>query len=402
MLEKTPDPVTLEGNPNPLALAPDAIRSELERILHSAEFRGSKRCQDFLSFVVEQTLVGHSLKERTIGVAVFSREPTYDTNEDGSVRIKASEVRKRLTLYYAGTGKNSDLRIVVPVGTYSPVFSACPEPGKNLPVVQALIEPLELAPKNGRDRRWQWAGLTAILLLAIAVSATFWLRVHRTPSSFDQFWEPALRNPAPVLVVAAYTSVYLPSPLADDQHLRVGDFQELKDQYVGGGDLMAVSRITGMLSRSGHSYSARMGNVAFEDLRNSSSILIGYSGSQWQEVTKDLRFSIEDEMRGEILDFGKPTGWYPRLTSDRHTDEDYAIISRSLNPQTHSIVILVTGAEQYGTEAAANLITSPELLAEALRGAPKGWQQKNLQWVLRIKVIANSPATPIVIAAHYW
>jgi hypothetical protein len=220
---------------------------------------------------------------------------------------------------------------------------------------------------------------------------------------FDQFWEPVVGNPAPVVVVAAYTSVYLPSPAADyDQPLKISDFIQLKDQYVGGGDLVAVSRISGMLSRTGHSYSTRMGNVAFEDLRSSSSILIGYSSNQWQEVTKDLRFSIDDEIRGEILDSGKPTGWYPHLTADRHTDEDYAIISRSLNPQTHSIVVLVAGSEQYGTEAAANLITSPDLLAEALRGAPKGWQRKNLQLVLRVKVIANSPATPIVIAAHYW
>lgn len=67
----------------------------------------SQRCQEFLRFVVEQSLAGHadSLKERTIGVEAFGRAADYETNLDGVVRIKASEVRKRLSLYYAGSGK---------------------------------------------------------------------------------------------------------------------------------------------------------------------------------------------------------------------------------------------------------------------------------------------------------
>jgi hypothetical protein len=66
------------------------------------------------------------------------------------------------------------------------------------------------------------------------------------------------------------------------------------------------------------------------------------------------------------------------------------------------MIVLVSGCTQYGTEAAAELVTSPTLLAEALRGAPDGWQRKNLQLVLHVKVIANAPASPQVIASHYW
>jgi hypothetical protein len=75
----------------------------LRRILESPEFRSTKRCQDFLTFIVGQTLAGFPLKERTVGAGVFGRDAAYDTNEDGIVRIKASEVRKRLGLYYAGS-----------------------------------------------------------------------------------------------------------------------------------------------------------------------------------------------------------------------------------------------------------------------------------------------------------
>src|SRR5581483_9328687 len=84
------------------SLSRNEIEAELRIILQSTEFRGSKRCQDFLQFVVDETLNGlpNGLKERTIGISVFGRDALYDTNEDGTVRIKASEVRKRLALYY--------------------------------------------------------------------------------------------------------------------------------------------------------------------------------------------------------------------------------------------------------------------------------------------------------------
>jgi hypothetical protein len=66
------------------------------------------------------------------------------------------------------------------------------------------------------------------------------------------------------------------------------------------------------------------------------------------------------------------------------------------------MLVLITGCTQYGTEGAARLITNPELLASALHGAPKGWQTKNLQLVLRMEVIANSPASAQVITSYYW
>jgi hypothetical protein len=55
----------------------EGVRAELERILASPEFKASKRCQDFLQFVVDRALAGvtEDLKERTIGIEVFGRHP---------------------------------------------------------------------------------------------------------------------------------------------------------------------------------------------------------------------------------------------------------------------------------------------------------------------------------------
>src|SRR5256885_9924922 len=98
---------------------PRIIREELQRILVAPSFRSSKRCSEFLRFVVEETLQGRQedLKERTLGVSLFGRSPAYDTPGDPVVRVKANEVRKRLAQYY-DDHSDGPLRIDLAPGSY--------------------------------------------------------------------------------------------------------------------------------------------------------------------------------------------------------------------------------------------------------------------------------------------
>jgi hypothetical protein len=101
----------------------DEILLCLGEILASSEFRTSRRCQEFLSHVVEHCLSGDfdGIKERILGIRVFGREASYDTNYDSIVRVTASDVRKRLLRYYK-TSAPSALRIELPSGSYIPEF----------------------------------------------------------------------------------------------------------------------------------------------------------------------------------------------------------------------------------------------------------------------------------------
>ena len=363
--------------------------------------------------MVEQSLAGHadSLKERTIGVEAFGRAADYETNLDGVVRIKASEVRKRLSLYYAGSGKAAKVVIELPVGSYVPNFTARDPSSTSNGSADASTE--SAAANSGsqvahdgtaiRPGRRSSIGIVLIaagLFVAISLSAYWWHSPH-APSVLNEFWEPVVRGSGPVLIAAAYVPVY-----AHDAQIpnNQGELIFMPDQYVGGGDLVAAASVAGMLGRMGRASEVRVGSaVSFQDMRNSPTVLIGYSSTQWKDVTEDFRFYVDDSDRGMIRDNGKSTEWYPRnVTRDFHTDEDYAVVSRAFLPQTHSMLVLISGCTQYGTEGAANLISNPELLAAALHDAPAGWQHKNIQLVLHMKVIANAPASPKVVAAHYW
>lgn len=104
------------------------VRQQLGKILVSPAFTGSKRTQDFLRLVVEHTLDGElgSLKERMIGAEMFGRPVSYDTGSDSVVRVRASEARKKLALYYSEAGEIPRVRIELPSGSYVPRFSFQP------------------------------------------------------------------------------------------------------------------------------------------------------------------------------------------------------------------------------------------------------------------------------------
>jgi hypothetical protein len=377
------------------------IRAELGRILNSPEFRKSRRCRDFLKFVVEETLAGgsQSINERAIGVRVFGRQPSYDTNEDGIVRISASDVRKRLSLYQNGAGQNVAVSIQLPLGSYVPLFAQTPvEPRPGEPPTVDAQSSRRAAPLTPRTRLWAAVGVLLVATVALGAARRWWLKA---PTAFDEFWAPLLSNPTPVMVTAAYTPVFLPDP---DAHppFSADAYAVLDDQYVGGGDLIAAARITALLSAAHHPHKIRMGgSTTFEDLRGTPVVLIGYASTQWAQLTGSARFSIDDDAAG-IRDNGALTSWVVHRGRTRHADEDYAIVTRAFDQRTHAPLVLVSGCLQYGTEAAANLIATPDLLIDALQGAPAGWPNKNLQLVLRTKVIGNSPATPEIVARHFW
>jgi hypothetical protein len=399
--------------PQPVGISHEAVREELSRVLACHEFRSSKRSQDFLRYVVEHTLAGHAdmLKERTIGIEVFGRSTSYEPSDDATVRVKAGDVRKRLGLYYAEQGAQNPLRIELPAGTYVPEFRV-PELRATDAVSREHQEtippnPLAIAPGPVKPRSiWlRYAGSVATLTVVV-VAAMLWARSRPASTVLDQFWSPVLQGAAPVSLCVAFVPVYgLNRDPSTGNPTRAEDFVLLTDQFVGGGDLIATSRISAMLARMQHAYQLRIGSdVSFQDLRSAPAILVGYSYTRWKEISSQLRFFIDTSREPVgITDNGKLTEWtLPNLPADRRTHEDYAIVSRVFHPDTHAMLVELAGITQYGTEAAADLVTNPDLMAEALRGAPPDWRKQNLQLVLHVKVISGTASSPKVVRAHFW
>ena len=63
-----------------------------------------------------------SLRERMIGAEMFGRPVDYDTANDAVVRVRATEVRRRLAQYYSETEEPPVIHIDLPSGSYVPKF----------------------------------------------------------------------------------------------------------------------------------------------------------------------------------------------------------------------------------------------------------------------------------------
>src|SRR5580693_922420 len=120
-----------------------AVRVHLRSIIGSTAFKGSRRSQEFLQFVVERALGRRfdDLKERILGVELFGRDPSYDTGDDAIVRVTACDVRKRLHQFYAELGREPDFRIEIPTGSYIPeIHNLTPPPALPLATIGSEVE----------------------------------------------------------------------------------------------------------------------------------------------------------------------------------------------------------------------------------------------------------------------
>jgi hypothetical protein len=408
----------------------------LERILAHPLFRNSKRYPNLLRYVVERTLDGHpgELKERNLGVEVFSRDPNYDTNLDPVVRTTAAEIRKRLAQYYHDPTHEGELRIDLPIGSYAARFQTTVEksaPVLTLPVTPVgepapapFIAPAPVAPPpvfapvpltRLRPRRWLYRG--AVLAIAAALMAVGWKLALPRPA-LDRLWAPVLESSSPVLVcvgqrafVARPHSEPESAPLASQvagPQTSLFQLYYLGSQNVALPDVITLGRLTGLLQAKGKAYHVRgEGSTTFDDVRDGPVVLIGAFNNDWSmRLTGKRRFSFERDGdlfwikdsqnssdKSHAVNYALP---YLQLT------EDFALISRVLDPVTERTVVLAGGLTGYGTMAAGEFLINPAYMETVVGRAPRNWGRKNVQILVSTKVIDGKSGPPRVLTAYFW
>ena len=146
--------MSAEGNGNPLSgtgshlgLSEDAVRQQLAKVLASPEFQRSPLLCDLLLFIVERTLAGHAheIKGYNVATQVLGKNADFDADKDRIVRILAGRLRRTLERYYLTRGRQDQVRIDIPLGTYVPTFHQAP--GEE-PEAESVAQP-DLAPPSG-------------------------------------------------------------------------------------------------------------------------------------------------------------------------------------------------------------------------------------------------------------
>ncbi len=168
---------TIASSSGQIRVPAEAVRRQLDRLLASPTFANARKLSSFLAFAVAAYLDGTEVKESIIGVEVYGREATYNPKTDSIVRAEATRLRSKLREYYETDGKQDQIRIDLPKGTYRVVVEFASEQGMDRTPLSA--GPLPERPAAGR-RRWALAGAAGlILLIALAVALLEW--GHVTP-----------------------------------------------------------------------------------------------------------------------------------------------------------------------------------------------------------------------------
>jgi hypothetical protein len=427
------------------AIDHQTVLTAVEDILQSAPFRATRQCQDLLRYVVNHSLSGEHelLRERLIGIEVFGRKPDYDTGNDPIVRIRAADLRKKLAQYYHNLEEvETPVRIDVPSGSYRASFQWMTFPAHSKaqtePSGQATLSagsahqvlPLvnENPPSLAKLRRpfRRWVLVAASLAVLLGLSSFLFRRMSRAPESeFDQFWSSFVSSPKPLLVCVGSNAVYR---LSDDlltkyreshhlENLGTESFVDLPagsqlsardivpqpNTFVGVADMAATSQVVALLAQRGKAYQQRLaGDLAYGDLRHTPTILVGGFSNPWtMEMTSDLRFVLVDGERIEDRQ-DKKRVWSIVRSSDGVATDDYAVISRLQNGKNGDTLLALAGIGSYGTQAAGEFITDPQMIARLASSAPTDWNKKNMQVVLHIHVVHLAPSTVDVAAIYFW
>jgi hypothetical protein len=355
-----------------------------------------------LRFVVESALDGRveHLKERTLGVVVFHRPPDYDTNLDPVVRMTAVEIRKRIAQYYQEPGHESELRICFPPGSYRPEFRMPPE----IPVIEPAPAPTAVR-KYGSLRVTTLAGGVIAAMLLVGV---FWAKPGLSPNSaIERFWAPVWNSPTPVLLLIGRAMRApedqggpLPPPPTSISDL-------MREEGVAFADATTLARFTGLMMTKGKPFHIRrFMSVKFDDLRDGPVILIGGFNNDWTlRLSGQLRFQFERARPiSWIADQENPgvRRWFIDTSAPyTQVQDDYAVISRVLDPSTGRLVVTAAGLTKYGTAAAGEFLTDPQYLRDITAKAPRDWDRKNIQIVISTRLMGETSGPPKVIATHF-
>jgi hypothetical protein len=419
-----------------------ALRRHLDDLIEGLAFKGSHRSQQFLRFVVERVLDGgvDQLKERTIGVELFHRLPTYDTGEDAIVRVTASDVRRRLLQHYGRYGDASQFRIRLQPGSYVPEIEqlslptpAPPEIATPQPMPVSTAQELKVGPTPAlRRSRWRVPvpGLVTVTILIVAAALVVGSKPAMATNSLLP-WSAIFRADHPTQLITSDPNIEQLEELTGTD-ISVSDYAN--QHYVSNPDsLSAMQRTFYQFYRHADNAASvdtplavNIGRLApatarilvrsarslrITDLETDDNlILIGSPRSNpWFQIFQnqlDFQFVFSGQLNQEIIRDVRPRPGeqitYVPTARGFATGESFAILALVRNPNQSGKVLLLAGANGEGTEAAGHIASDRDHLLAALGfcGIPPRTQAQDFELLLRLHMMAGSPSTVEMAACH--
>jgi hypothetical protein len=436
------------------------VREVVSRILSSKHFSNAPTKQRFLQLICKAYIDGREdkLNEYMIGCEVYDRDETYNPALDPIVRVGAHGLRKKLQSYYKAEGKDDELILEIPVGSYIPIFTRRIRPPESIPSTNDTTPTVLSAESGEKDEiseksRRKW--ITLLSLVVAFLIMTVLVMAFSTRQLCGQFadgalsggsldvikpvWETFLKDESPPLIVLTNPPVFrLSNPNDPDQISRFstdltpaetstineifgrerliagnGSTPRLvlsRDEYSSFGETIGLYQITQLFNKIGKNVVLKQSRrLTVEDLKDHNAILLG-SGwiNEWAgntPIRKSLSYGpsaniIKQNLLSEAEGSASGISKY-RAKFDEETGlliEDYAAIIVKPGISERKTIMVLAGSRCEGTQAAAEYLTDEHHLANLNRllVQPNGTIPKYFQALLKVHV-DNGVATRIEV-----
>jgi hypothetical protein len=186
-----------------------------------------------------------------------------------------------------------------------------------------------------------------------------------------------------------------------------------ESQTVPFADAVTIARVVGVLEVRKKRVLIRKGNSSsFSDFREGAVVLIGAFNNEWSlRLTRQLRYSLALDAERHLIyirDAKNPSSrswsWATNQPHDHvagansPTLQDFALISRIRDSETGHVVVVIGGLYTYGTQAAGEFLTDPQLMQAIAKATQLNGTSQNLQIVLGTTVTDETPGPPRVLA----
>jgi len=425
------------------------------RIAASGLLGRSDLLSDFLLYIVDRRIRGRTeeITEQQIGVIVFGRAEDYDPNDDNIVRSYARKLRKRIEEYFATEGREETLRLEIPRGGYTPIFSDAPpvlskshdsaareytgpaHAGLSEPVVSEKLEIVSpVAPGISRRARQPFR-ISRVTVLALLIGILLgvglmllkqsrWMESRQDALSRglwsqlfskdrDTFVVPSddglvimqrlIERPVPL---TAYVNGNYRSAVKTDGEPRAEEILKLGSRrFTSVVDLDFAAHLAQLREVVPERMMIRYArDLRMDDLRTGNVILIGSDESNpWIELfgpQLHFRFRFDPEP-------DKPSGFanlYPRpgeaalYTTKGQEEQTYGIVAYLPNLTNSGHVLIVAGLNTAGTQAATAFLLDPSSMMPILQKAKTaGGDLQPFELLVGAGNVATNASTPHIV-----
>jgi hypothetical protein len=364
--------------------------------------------RDFLAYICERALSNpqSGIREQDIGCAVFERSLNYDTDQDNIVRVNASQLRKKLDVYFSTEGRRESLVLTLPKGHYRPVFGSRPAQIGS----EGTLEPGAPASATGKADSRRLALLFACLsaalcILCVGLTAALLSRKGAVPKpaetpTMKALWSRLLQSGQTTEIVLTDSSLGLTQdvmgkavPLSEYIHPNIWTLAPslaLKPDLQLAAQFAARRHYTDMASvNAAHRIQALNGapagsgpnrlklcfarDFSLEQMKSGSAILLGsHRTNPWVEMVENrmsFHFGFDMASRQAYFENKQPLAGESQLYANDGSTS-YCQITFIPNLGGTGSLLVISGTDPEGTETGAEFLTTESGIAKLRQRLP--------------------------------